>query len=931
MRPRPLSWVGIALIASLLLFGSLLSPMSSASASATATAGPAGQATGPAGQTTGKQKIEDNLEHRFAKAPGESQDFWVTFRSKADLSAAGRVARWGDRGQAVVTALQKAAHTSQAGVLAMLRARGVDHESFWVSNAVMVKGGTAGLATALAARAEVSQLLAPTVYATPKPIDKSPASSTAAGLEWGLANINADDVWATGIDGNGIVVANLDTGVDYRHPALVNQYRGNNRDGTFTHDYNWFDASGQCTDAPCDRHGHGTHVMGTMLGDDGAGNRVGVAPGARWIAANGCNPCTSENLLTAGQWLLAPTRIDGSAPDPAKRPNIINNSWGSTSPSVDPWFDDLAAAWDASGIFSVWANGNNGPGCATAGAPGSRTARYSVGAYDADNRIASFSSRGAGQDGLIKPDISAPGVNVRSAAAGSTGYVNMSGTSMASPHAAGAIALLWSASPSLVGDVATTRTLLDVTARDTEDLQCGGTLQDNNVYGEGRLDAAALVANRQVGTVAGTVTQESGAPVAGAHIELTGGTPERPITRTADTGSDGTYRLVLPAGDYDVKVRAYGYIGKQATATITVDATAVQDFSLTAAPMATVSGRVTDGSGHGWPVYAALTFPGYPANPVYSNPITGDYTVRLPASADYDVTIDPVYEGYPTTRSLLSLGGSDHRFDQKVAVDADACTAPGYGWNGAETTFTGWQASSPLDGWQLTGKGGSWRFDNPNQRPQPGSDNQFAVAEPATPGKQPITTTLTSPTVDLSGQTDPQLTFDTRYLGAARQQAAAEYSTDGRRWVPLWSAGSESVFGRQSVSLKQAAGSAAVQIRLTFSGGTSDYWAVDNLFLGTRTCVPHAGGVMVGHVSDTADQALPGAEIRVASNSREYAVSREFPDDTGLHGGTWYWLFAPAGTAQVTAARSGYRTITEDVTVTRDQITKRDFRLEPNA
>ena len=122
-----------------------------------------------------------------------------------------------------------------------------------------------------------------------------------------------------------------------------------------------------------------------------------------------------------------------------------------------------------------------------------------------------------------------------------------------------------------------------------------------------------------------------------------------------------------------------------------------------------------------------------------------------------------------------------------------------------------------------------------------------------------------------------------------------------------------------------------MQIRLTFSGGTSDYWAVDNLFLGTRTCVPHAGGVMVGHVSDTADQALPGAEIRVASNSREYAVSREFPDDTGLHGGTWYWLFAPAGTAQVTAARSGYRTITEDMTVTRDQITKRDFRLEPNA
>ncbi|MEU5950096.1 S8 family serine peptidase [Micromonospora sp. NPDC047465] len=901
------------------------------SAAPGASAAPGSAAGAPAGQATGNPKIEDKLQRRFASAPGKAQDFWVTFRHQADLADASRVADWGDRGRAVVTALRKAAHDSQTGTLNMLQARGVAYRSYWISNAVKVNGGTADLATALAARPEVTQVLAPTIYATPKPIDKTTASATAANLDWGLANINADDVWASGIDGNGIVVADLDTGVDYRHPALVNQYRGNNHDGTFTHDYNWFDASGRCTDAPCDGHGHGTHVMGTMVGDDRAGNRIGVAPGATWIAANGCDPCTADNLLTAGQWLLAPTRSNGSAAEPSKRPNVINNSWGSMSPSVDPWFDDLAAAWDAAGIFSVWSNGNIGPGCATAGAPGSRTARYSVGAYDANDTIAPFSSRGAGQDGLIKPDISAPGVNVRSAAAGSTGYVAMSGTSMAAPHVAGAIALLWSASPSLVGDIPTTRNLLDLTARDTEDLQCGGTPQDNNVYGEGRLDAAAFLANRQVGTVTGTVTQESGGPITGAQLVLTGGSSEHPIQRTAQTGPGGTYRIGMPAGAYNVKVTAYGFVGDETTLTITADTATTQNFTLATAPMVTVSGRVTDGSGHGWPVYAELTFPGYPANPVYSDPMTGEYSLRLPADADYDVTVDPVYDGYPATRETLSLGTTDRRFDRSVEIDTQACTAPGYGWNATEATFTGWQATTPQDGWQVTGKSGSWRFDNPAQRPQPGADNRFAIADPTTLGNKAITTTLTSPAVDLSGQTNPELSFDTRYLGTARQQASVEYSTDGSRWQTVWSAGGGSVIGRQTVSLAQIANRPEVRIRLTFAGPAGGYWAVDNLFIGTRTCVLRAGGMLVGQVADAAGQALPGVEIRVESNTRDHAVSREFPDDVNLAGRTWYWLFSPVRTTQATATRPGYRVVAADVTITRDRLIRHDFQLEPIA
>ncbi|MGH8883294.1 MAG: S8 family serine peptidase, partial [Stackebrandtia sp.] len=343
---------------------------------------------------------------------------------------------------------------------------------------------------------------------------------------------------------------------------------------------------------------------------------------------NGCCPSDAA-LINSGQWMLEPTNLAGQNPDASKRPNIINNSWGSQSPSNDPFMEDITNAWKDSGIFGAWANGNSGSlGCQSSGSPGSLTSNYSVGAYDINNNIASFSGRGVGQNGTIKPNISAPGVNVRSSLPGNT-YGSFNGTSMATPHLAGAIALLWAASPALKGDVNATRALLNGTAIDKADSQCGGTTENNNVYGQGRLDALALLNAAPIGdtgTLAGTVTAETGGtPLAGASVTVkAAGQADRVLTTT----STGAFSVALPAGNYDLTVASFGYKTQTDTAVITTGATTTKNYALASAPQVNVGGTITDGSGHGWPLYSALTFPGYPDNPVYTDPVTGEFTLQ---------------------------------------------------------------------------------------------------------------------------------------------------------------------------------------------------------------------------------------------------------------------------------------------------------------
>jgi Subtilase family/Carboxypeptidase regulatory-like domain len=511
--------------------------------------------------------------------------YWVILKEQADLSGATMIQDWNTRGRYVYERLTSFAGQSQSGLVSLLTKSGAQYRQYWIVNAILVNSGESVL-DQVAAESEVERIAAPITFQIPEPISGTVESQINA-VEWNIARIRAPEVWTTyGVTGQGIVVANIDTGVQFDHPALVGKYRGNLGGGTFDHNYNWFDPSHVCHNpslVPCDNYGHGTHTMGTMVGDDGGINRIGVAPGARFIIAKGCesNYCTDTALLASAEWILAPTDLSGANPRPDLRPHVVNNSWGGVGGNL--WYQGMVQAWVASGIFPVFSNGNFGSACGSAGSPGDYVESYSVGAFDRNNAIASFSSRGpAVGTGLTKPNIAAPGVNVRSSVPTSSYDAYYSGTSMASPHVAGTVALLWSAAPALVGDIAATRSLLDQSAVDTSDLQCGGTSENNNVWGEGRLDAFAAVTQSPIdptGVLQGTVTDHNdGLGVSGAMVRVvqSGSTVEQ-----GTTGDSGFYQMHLLLGTYDMEVSASGYQTGTAQLTLdTIGATDIQNFTL---------------------------------------------------------------------------------------------------------------------------------------------------------------------------------------------------------------------------------------------------------------------------------------------------------------------------------------------------------------
>jgi subtilisin family serine protease len=583
-------------------------------------------------------KIDKGLTKEL-QAKGTTR-FIVQFAAKADLGPAAKEKTHAKKAKAVFDALTKTARTSQGGALAMLKGiKGSNPKSYWLTNVVLVTGDSA-LATRLAALKEVASVRPEKIYPLVKPVEAKVAILAAAGNpEWGVEMIGADKVWAEGDIGSGITVATIDTGVEYTHDALVMHYRGRNADGTFTHDYNWWDPAGTCGGAPCDNVGHGTHTMGTILGGDGPGPfspDIGVAPGAIWIAAKGCEDfgCSSESLLSSGQFVIAPTKLNGADPNPALSPQIVSNSWGSDDPN-DTFYLETVQAWRSAGIIPVFAAGNAGPICGSAGTPGNFNEVISLGATTKADVIADFSSRGPSPTGKVSPNMSAPGQDIVSSVPGN-GYESFSGTSMATPHAAGTIALMLSAKSALIGNYDGVLNALNQTAVDKPDATCGTPDPSDNdpnyVYGEGRIDAKAAVDLVMTGgTLSGTVTDAATtSPIAGATVTANDG--ERDFATTADTV--GNYSIFLAAGSYTVTATAFGYRPRVEPGVVVVtNTTTDRDFALTALPRFHITGFIRASEDNSPIAGATVKALGTPVAPA-STDSSGHYDLELPVG-DY--------------------------------------------------------------------------------------------------------------------------------------------------------------------------------------------------------------------------------------------------------------------------------------------------------
>ncbi len=397
------------------------------------------------------------------------------------------------RAKTVITALMQKAAVTQPPILNFLSQRMTEgkvneYKSYWITNYIWVDAKPEVIYE-IASMIEIDEIDIDAELDYDRPFDFEPAGEKDASSEPGLKVINADKLWAIGITGNGRLVMSEDTGVDGNHPALNYKWRGSNGWAWY---HAWFDPPG-ATQFPNDCDNHGTHTTGIMTGRAGS-DTIGVAPDAQWIAAKTiCGGNSTNNHMAAYQWAMNPDSNVNTVND---IPDAINNSWHDPSQPIGGdctgIYVAVMDALEAAGIAVVFSCGNSGPGASTITRPknmnSSLVKAFCVGNINGNVSypwpISSSSSRGpgnCGNDGKLKfkPEVSAPGTSVRSCIRNGA-YANLSGTSMASPHIAGSVALLRQAFPNATG-----KKILEAiywTALDH------GTPGEDNTFGSGVLD-----------------------------------------------------------------------------------------------------------------------------------------------------------------------------------------------------------------------------------------------------------------------------------------------------------------------------------------------------------------------------------------------------------------------------------------------------------
>jgi subtilisin family serine protease len=429
-----------------------------------------------AAQDAGAGVMTPELAAQVAQhAPSDRLPVIIQLPDRVDLSAF-RVTDRRRRDNAVLAAMKAKSASSLARLAPLLQQLGIANpRQLWIINAVALT-----LPVAVVQELARSPLVGRIGYDSVVQLSVAPKAAATPSGSWNLDAVNAPALWNAGTNGAGAVVAGLDSGVDKQHPDLAASWRGGAN--------SWFDPYGQHA-APYDASGHGTQTMGLMTGASASGTPIGMAPGARWIAARAFNDAgagTLSNIHAAFQWLLDP---DGNVAT-LDAPDVVNASWalsGLGPGSCNLEFAEDIAALRAAGMAVVFAAGNAGPDPGTSLSPAANPGAVATGSVDAALTLETFSSRGPSAcDGSVFPRLVAPGVDVVSSDLSFGGmalYATVSGTSYAAPHVAGAMALLASAFPA--APMSLIETALVDSARDL------GDAGPDNGYGYGLIDVAA--------------------------------------------------------------------------------------------------------------------------------------------------------------------------------------------------------------------------------------------------------------------------------------------------------------------------------------------------------------------------------------------------------------------------------------------------------
>lgn len=614
-------------------------------------------------------------------APINQTRFLVYLKNQANLTpiAAERFAGPAERRAAVANRLMATAQATQGEIKTLLNAQMkndhvTSYQPFYIFNGFAVEGDLETI-IALARRDDIDRVVANyPLFAIPQPANP-PAGNRTADLStenWNIDLVDADRVWdELGVSGQGVVVGDFDTGVDWTHPALLSRYRGYNG-GEVDHNYNWFEADGNLypdgnlgqsiSDVPYDCGEHGTHTMGTMVGDGGTETtHVGMAPGATWIASPGiCGGTTPGDSISDDiganktfEWFLCPTDLSGdlSTRDCSLAPDVINNSWGSSDPADDTLRPAIQALRVA-GIAPVFAAGNPNAGAGSIGSPASVPEAITVGATTQFDTIASFSGRGPSfYEGEQKPELSAPGDLINSTVPGGDySGTTWSGTSMAAPAVSGLVALMVSADR-LDGrrdlNVDEIESFMERTAVDL------GTVGPDNDFGYGRINAYNAVrwvlnAGDLRGAVKDSVTS---LPIAGTQMT---GLSAAGDTFAATGDVSGVYSTTVPGGTYAVTLNAFGYTGKTFNnVTVIAGVSSVVDFSLVPLATATLSGNISLDS---TPVEGAVVSVDAAPTRTAVTDAAGHYSLTLPVG-NHALTVKA--DGHRVLHETVSVTAGD--------------------------------------------------------------------------------------------------------------------------------------------------------------------------------------------------------------------------------------------------------------------------------